>query len=113
MKIPPASALQVPVLGECRVPSPLRGRRERFASDSRVLVCAETDEIEPFLDPSSPDPQNLPSLEAAGPRPDLFFRPDELACGIVTCGGLCPGLNDVIRSIFLTLHHAYGVRRIF
>ncbi|MEM7355585.1 MAG: ATP-dependent 6-phosphofructokinase, partial [Acidobacteriota bacterium] len=47
------------------------------------------------------------------PRPDLFFRPDELACGIVTCGGLCPGLNDVIRSIFLTLHHAYGVRRIF
>jgi len=52
-------------------------------------------------------------MEAAGPREMLFFDPSDLACGIVTCGGLCPGLNDVIRSIVLSSHHHYGVRKIF
>ena len=41
----------------------------------------------------------------------LFFDPAKLACGIVTCGGLCPGLNDVIRAIVLSLHHHYGVNK--
>ena len=43
----------------------------------------------------------------------LFFDPTKLACGIVTCGGLCPGLNDVIRSIVLSLHHHYGVSKVY
>lgn len=107
MHIPSTQDLQVPILGACRESSPLRGRRERFATDSRVLVCAETQAIEPYL-----ARRPLPSLEIAGPRPEIFFRPEELSCGIVTCGGLCPGLNDVIRSIFLTLHYGYGVRRV-
>src|SRR5262249_38423546 len=42
----------------------------------------------------------------------IFFDSARLGCGIVTCGGLCPGLNDVIRAIVLSLHHHYGVRRI-
>ena len=50
-------------------------------------------------------------MECAGPRERLFFDPATLACGIVTCGGLCPGLNDVIRAIVLSLHHHYGVGR--
>jgi 6-phosphofructokinase 1 len=54
-----------------------------------------------------------PAMEAAGPRERLFFDPSQLACGIVTCGGLCPGMNDVIRSIVLSLYHHYGVRKIF
>jgi 6-phosphofructokinase 1 len=54
----------------------------------------------------------VPSFEAAGPREKLFFSPGEISCGIVTCGGLCPGVNDVIRSIVLTLTHRYGVHRI-
>jgi len=52
-------------------------------------------------------------MEAAGPREKLFFDPSPLACGIVTCGGLCPGLNDVIRSIVLSLYHHYGVTKIY
>ena len=54
-----------------------------------------------------------PAMECAGPRERLFFDPATLACGIVTCGGLCPGLNDVIRAIVLSLHHHYGVRKIY
>ncbi len=107
MEIPPASELEIPCLGGCERPSPLVGRRDRFADESRVLVAAETDELEPFLGKGP-----IPAFESAGPRRDVFFDPEKLACGIVTCGGLCPGLNDVIRSVVLTLRHAYGVRRV-
>jgi 6-phosphofructokinase 1 len=51
-------------------------------------------------------------FELAGPRSKLFFNPRHVRAGIVTCGGLCPGLNDVIRSLFLELHHAYGVKEV-
>jgi 6-phosphofructokinase 1 len=51
-------------------------------------------------------------FEKAGPRQDLFFDPRQTRAAIVTCGGLCPGLNNVIRSAFLELHHNYGVREV-
>ena len=51
-------------------------------------------------------------LECAGPREMLYFSPANVHAGIVTCGGLCPGLNDVIRSVVRCLWHRYGVRRI-
>lgn len=51
-------------------------------------------------------------FELAGPREKLFFDPKQTRAGIVTCGGLCPGLNDVIRSLFLELHFAYGVKEV-
>ena len=44
-----------------------------------------------------------PEIEVAGPRERIFFDPARLGCGIVTCGGLCPGINDVIRAIVLSL----------
>jgi 6-phosphofructokinase 1 len=51
-------------------------------------------------------------LEKAGPRAKIYFDPSKVHAGIVTCGGLCPGLNDVIRSVVMTLWYHYGVRRI-
>jgi 6-phosphofructokinase 1 len=51
-------------------------------------------------------------FELAGPRAKLFFDPKETRAAIVTCGGLCPGLNNVIRSLFLELHYGYGVAEV-
>lgn len=51
-------------------------------------------------------------FELAGPRKKLFFDPKQTRAGIVTCGGLCPGLNNVIRSLFLELHYGYGVAEV-
>jgi 6-phosphofructokinase 1 len=51
-------------------------------------------------------------LEKAGPRERIYFDPSKVHAGIVTCGGLCPGLNNVIRSTVMTLWYRYGVRRI-
>lgn len=57
-------------------------------------------------------PQNELQFELAGPREKLFFDAKKTRAGIVTCGGLCPGLNDVIRSLYLELNHAYGVKEV-
>ncbi|KAI3421701.1 uncharacterized protein J3R85_011893 [Psidium guajava] len=48
----------------------------------------------------------------AGPRQKVYFEPDEVHACIVTCGGLCPGLNTVIREIVCGLYHMYGVKRV-
>jgi 6-phosphofructokinase 1 len=52
------------------------------------------------------------AFELAGPRDRLFFDPAKTRAAIVTCGGLCPGLNNVIRSLFLELHFGYGVAEV-
>lgn len=51
-------------------------------------------------------------LEKAGPRELIYFDPSKVRAGIVTCGGLCPGLNNVIRAAVMTLWYSYGVRQI-
>ncbi len=103
-----AKDFAVPRLGECTIPSPLTD--VRFTGDhEHILYQSDLSVIKRYLDTGS-DP---PSFEAAGPRKSIFFDPSKLACGIVTCGGLCPGLNDVIRATVMSLHHHYGVRRIF
>jgi 6-phosphofructokinase 1 len=94
-------------LGECRIPSPLSGVRFTH-DDERVLYHSRLEEVQDWVARRT-DP---PTMEAAGPRERIFFDPTKLACGIVTCGGLCPGLNDVIRAIVMSLHHHYGVRSI-
>ncbi|MEZ7975132.1 MAG: ATP-dependent 6-phosphofructokinase [SAR324 cluster bacterium] len=52
------------------------------------------------------------SFEKAGPRAQSYFDASKVRAGIVTCGGLCPGINNVIRTIVMQLHHNYGVQRI-
>ena len=95
-------------LGESRFPSPMRNGR--FAGDrERILYHSRFDEIRPYVDRGGAPP----TLELAGPRERIFFDPATIACGIVTCGGLCPGINNVIRAVVLSLYHHYGVRRIY
>lgn len=95
-------------LGDCSIPSPLSGIRFT-GNDEHILLHSNLPEIRKYLD-SGLDP---PCFEAAGPRRKIYFDPATLNCGIVTCGGLCPGLNDVIRAIVLSLHRHYGVRTVY
>jgi 6-phosphofructokinase 1 len=95
-------------LGECRFPSPLSGVRFR-SDEERVLYHSTLDGMRPWLDRGAAPP----AMEAAGPRRTLFFDASTIACGIVTCGGLCPGLNDVIRAVVRSLRLHYGVKAIY
>lgn len=109
MQLPTPDELVISTLGSCRFPSPLRLQHEHFVDESqRILLCSDTPQLQPFLESGHPPP----AFERAGPRSSLFFDPPQVSCGIVTCGGLCPGLNNVIRSLVLTLTYGYGVRRI-
>src|SRR5271168_1151491 len=95
-------------LGECKIVSPLRATRFMDTS-KRLLFRADIDELREQLR-AGVDP---PAFELAGPRESIYFNPGTLTCGIVTCGGLCPGLNDVIRSIVFCLHEKYGTAKIY
>jgi len=99
---------EVARLGTCRIPSPM-GSIQFVEDDDHVLYHTNLREIK-ACECAGSEP---PSFEIAGPRREIFFDPSKLKCGIVTCGGLCPGLNDVIRSIVLSLHHHYGVQTVF
>ena len=103
--------LMVPTLGECRVMSPLvsfmstAGIKNHFVSDAmRIRLNIE-------VGPDPTDSDDL-SFEEAGPREKIFFNPAETAAAIVTCGGLSPGLNNVIRSVFSELTDNYGAKQV-
>jgi 6-phosphofructokinase 1 len=101
-------------LGKASVTSPLatgeRGKRQKFVEDKEgVLVHIHPHEIEEQLSQG----RTLQSFELAGPRRKIYFDPSKLRCALATCGGLCPGLNDIIRSIVLELYHHYGIRNIY
>lgn len=98
-------------LGQCRYPSPAEahlgeGAMHFVGEADKVLVDDRLSQL-----PSGPSVP-LPAFELAGPRNRVFFDPAKARAGIVTCGGLCPGLNNVIRGLVLELWFGYGVKRI-
>ena len=100
---------KVQCLGEAKIPSPLK-RGENFVSDDEgVLIDASLKNMQQVLERGALSPW----LEMAGPREKIYFDPSKLRCAIVTCGGLCPGLNDIIRSVVLELYYGYGVSNVY
>jgi 6-phosphofructokinase 1 len=95
-------------LGECRIPSPMSGMRF-VCDDEHVLYNSNSAEIRRCVD----EGKEPPGLELAGPREKIYFDPAKLKCGIVTCGGICPGLNEVIRALVMSLFFHYGVKTVF
>ncbi len=94
-------------LGACKYDSPLRRSIKNFiCDDDRVLYNPHLDAFKNAIEHGMEYPI---SIELAGPREKLFFDPTKTKAAIVTCGGLCPGLNNVIRAIFLELYYSYGV----
>jgi 6-phosphofructokinase 1 len=98
---------RIRTLGPCTVKSPDRYRR--FVRDTdRVLYDLDADRVIRKAQAN----EEIITFERAGPRETLFFEPAHVNAAIVTCGGLCPGLNDVIRAIVDELHYVYGVSRV-
>jgi len=93
-------------LGERKYSSPIKCRK--FATEDRVLFSQSEGALRKLLDAGRP----LPTYERAGPREKIFHNPAGSHAAIVTCGGLCPGINDVIKGIVNTLYFDYGVTRI-
>lgn len=94
---------EIPCLGVAKIPTPLRN--QRFVDDAEPITLSMTSE-----ELSELDSDTLPmQFQKAGPRNKLYFDPSKTRCAIVSCGGLCPGLNDVIRSIVMQAHYHYKI----
>jgi len=106
---------EIPTLGDAKIPSPVQNRakganRITFVSDNeRVVIDVRAQSLVQQVQKG----QAPSCFQLAGPRSTIFFDPSKLRCALVTCGGLCPGLNDIIRSVVLELHWGYGVRNIY
>jgi len=99
--------LGISALGPAEKTSPLGLDRCFFIEEEDQVLLAST------LKDLQQCPEGIPrSFELAGPRRNIYFNPAEIRCGIVSCGGLCPGMNDVIRSLVMMLYYGYGVQQI-
>jgi 6-phosphofructokinase 1 len=94
-------------LGNARIDTPVR--ETMFVDDSeRILINSSLE----FIEDCRKQGKMPATFQVAGPRKKIFFDPSKTKVGIVTCGGLCPGINNVIRSIVLEFYYMYGVRNI-
>jgi len=104
----------IPVLGEPKISSPIRMSSE---PDDSFADYVKDDEyilfnIDARIKEGEVTPDKLDVLQLAGPREKIYFNPSHVHAAIATCGGLCPGLNNVIRAVVRCLWYRYGVRRI-
>jgi 6-phosphofructokinase 1 len=95
-------------LGKCTFDSPLQ--IPKFIEEGeRVILDVEYRKIISSIQSSG----EALSFENAGPRRKIFFNPAATRAAIVTCGGLCPGLNNVIQSLVRELYHRYRIKTIY
>ena len=96
----------IPVVGEAKIKNPIRfGRFVR--EDDAVLVNIVRKSVEATKKGKKPPKHQY--FQPAGPRSKVYYDTSKTKCAVVTCGGLCPGLNDVIRAVVMTAYHQYKV----
>ena len=99
---------KVDTLGECKIVSPVH-HHEFIREGERIFVSEE----EAYMKEMEKKLGHLPTFERAGPLPKIFHDPNWTRVGIVTAGGLCPGLNNVIKGLVEILSFDYGVKNIY
>ena len=98
----------VKTLGECKLPSPVR--HKKYVDDGERVFATESETFARYAETKL---GHLPTFEKAGPKERIFHDPRWSRVGIVTAGGLCPGLNTVIKGLVEILKFDYGVTNIF
>jgi len=101
--------IKIKKIGEPEVNSPLKSKDwVQFVSEEHNIIShLHKKDLDSALKSGE-----IEFFEIAGPREKIYYRPESLKCGIVTCGGLCPGLNDIIRELVMGLWESYGVKDI-
>lgn len=100
----------IPKLGDCFIDSPLSASNHiHFTSDEAVLYQRQTSSLNKELDENG----KISAFEKAGPRRKIFHDPRWSKAAILTAGGLCPGLNNVIKGLTFTLTRTYGVPLVY
>lgn len=104
----------IETLGPCKFESPIKlsnvfgDHKANYVKDDSYV----RNTINVFDTKKADDMTSSNLLQKAGPREKIYFDPAQVNAGICTCGGLCPGLNDVIRAVVRCLWKRYGVHSI-
>lgn len=93
-------------LGPAKIQTPMRHSRFVDESEPQSLILT-SEELTELAKESA-----VIQFEKAGPREKIYFDPSKTKCAVVTCGGICPGINDVIRAIVMEATYKYGIRTI-
>lgn len=108
--------LKIDTLGQSKIKSPLElstvygDNIANFIEDTEtVILHHDRKEILERIKANKP----VSAFEKAGPRERVYFDPSKTVAGIVTCGGLCPGINNVIRTLVMQLFYRYKVTTIY
>ena len=99
---------EVKTLGPCTIPSPVS--LGQFVQDGERIFATENEAYAKFAETKL---GHQPTFERAGPREKIFHDPSWTRVAIVTAGGLCPGLNNVIKGLVEILSFDYGVKTIY
>jgi len=105
---PKEYSLDVETLGTCKIESPVRNR-DFIDDDERILITDNVKDLQRATERLGV----TPSFERAGPHHKIFHDPSWSRVGIVTAGGLCPGLNHVIKGLVEILSFDYGIKTIY
>jgi len=100
-------SFEVESLGECKIDNPIK-RTDFTDDDEKVVFPSQLKNVKRLI--NSP---HFPAFQKAGPRRKIFHDPSWTKAGIVTCGGLCPGLNDVIKGLVKVLECDYRVKTVY
>ena len=107
LKNPDTFNFEIQKLGEASHANP--SSQEIFIEDSeKIIFSSQLKNLNHQLKTC----KNLPAFEKAGARKKIFHKPESTRAAIITCGGLCPGLNNVIKGLVNVLEQDYGVREI-
>ncbi len=98
----------IPTLGKCAIESPVKGR-EFTDDEERICFASQVKNIVALMK----NAKSFPAFQKAGPRARIYHDPAWSHAAIITCGGLCPGLNNVIKGIVNVLHYDYHVKTIY
>ncbi|MBQ9630449.1 MAG: ATP-dependent 6-phosphofructokinase [Treponema sp.] len=104
----------ISTLGQCKIPSPIQlstvvgDLKANYVKDDTFVRYS----VNVFGGKEEDDQTSSNLMQKAGPREFIYFDPKHTKAAICTCGGLCPGLNDVIRAVVRTLYNRYGVQSI-
>lgn len=98
-------------IAPCAYPTPLRFAGRDPSAAIRYRQDSDRVNVFPCTKEGDTDTSG-PTFQRAGPRQFITGDPGLMTAAIVTCGGLCPGLNDVIRGLVMSLRHHYGVKKI-
>lgn len=111
-KTPQKNDYTIKTLGEATIDSPFFVSADSTMSEAQFVDDSERILLDDNVNHSAPVASDgkVASLALAGPRKRIFFSPRDTTAAVVTCGGLCPGINDVVRGLVMVSHYRYGVR---